>query len=610
MSSDANTMVMPRQLGLPVVLQSRWLWCILVTAFCVFRTFGDPAASLNSSLGDTDDATRLLFVRELLAGGSWFDVTTTRLGGPTPLVSHWSRLIDLPITALVWTLSVVVPMSVAETIVRVLWPAIVLTVFLRILVREIEVRAGVEAALLFLVLAATCMSGLFQFSPGRIDHHNVMITGTVGGLVMLTRIATVPAIGTAAGIAVGVALSVGYEPLALTLAMLAALSLAAVFKHELREGMARAAIALAATLCVVFFSTVAPSRYLTVTCDALALNMILFSVGAAVGLEALRRQSRSTSSCGALAILSLPTLLGVAAYVSIEPVCLGGPFAQVDPAVKSIWLDTVQETRSMFAMLSDNPIPMIVVATSLAVGLLASASLWMRQKSIEASLILMLVVVASPLAIWQVKLVPYAVWMATVSTVLWIASLRGTELLTPLTARLSAAMVLNQSTLALVASALLALGGTSSSQLSAAGLRTTEQCRATATVSALANLPRGFIVAPTDLGPYIVALTHHDALAAPYHRIDRAIIAAHEILDGDAAQSEARLRAFGATYVALCVAEAQNPGRQAAGLLAEGLQTKLLVGEHYGYLEEVDLGVLVRRDLRIWKLVPQSPRVR
>src|SRR5690348_13799793 len=50
---------------------------------------------------DSDDVMRLVQVRDLIAGQGWFDLTQHRLGleGGTPM--HWSRLVDLPIAALI-----------------------------------------------------------------------------------------------------------------------------------------------------------------------------------------------------------------------------------------------------------------------------------------------------------------------------------------------------------------------------------------------------------------------------------------------------------------------------------------------------------------------------
>lgn len=52
-----------------------------------------------------DDAMRLVQVRDLLAGQSWFDVTQYRLGLETGTPMHCSRLIDLPIDVTIYALA-------------------------------------------------------------------------------------------------------------------------------------------------------------------------------------------------------------------------------------------------------------------------------------------------------------------------------------------------------------------------------------------------------------------------------------------------------------------------------------------------------------------------
>jgi hypothetical protein len=48
---------------------------------------------------DTDDALRLVQVRDLLAGQGWFDLHQYRIMAPEGVLMHWSRLVDLPLAA-------------------------------------------------------------------------------------------------------------------------------------------------------------------------------------------------------------------------------------------------------------------------------------------------------------------------------------------------------------------------------------------------------------------------------------------------------------------------------------------------------------------------------
>ena len=76
-------------------------------------------------------------------------------------------------------------------------------------------------------------------------------------------------------------------------------------------------------------------------------------------------------------------------------------------------------------------------------------------------------------------------------------------------------------------------------------------CFQSSNVRRLAALPPGLVAADIDLGPYIVALSPHRVVAAPYHRLEKGILANHAIFTGApgealAAAARARRRLCGA----------------------------------------------------------------
>jgi hypothetical protein len=127
--------------------------CVLLVALSAWPAVQDGFASLRLTFGDTDDAARLVQVREFMAGAGWYDLVLARIGGATPLVSHWSRLIDAPIAGLITLFSFVTTPATAELAARVAWPSLLLLLLLLMVSREAEARGGVAAALLVLVLS-------------------------------------------------------------------------------------------------------------------------------------------------------------------------------------------------------------------------------------------------------------------------------------------------------------------------------------------------------------------------------------------------------------------------------------------------------------------------
>ena len=65
-----------------------------------------------------------------------------------------------------------------------------------------------------------------------------------------------------------------------------------------------------------------------------------------------------------------------------------------------------------------------------------------------------------------------------------------------------------------------------------------KECARTSNIARLADLPAGLIAANIDLGPHIVAMTPHRVVAAPYHRLDKGILAGHAILHGTPEEAE------------------------------------------------------------------------
>jgi hypothetical protein len=87
---------------------------------------------------------------------------------------------------------------------------------------------------------------------------------------------------------------------------------------------------------------------------------------------------------------------------------------------------------------------------------------------------------------------------------------------------------------------------------SPAGQSDNSACFAIANYAPLTHLPAGLVAAHVDFGPFLLALTPHAVLAAPYHRLSAGIIAAHDALAAPPEKAHRVLAAAGATYVVLC----------------------------------------------------------
>ncbi len=125
--------------------------------------------------GDNDDVMRLVQIRDLLAGQSWFDLTQYRLGLDGGTLMHWSRLIDLPIAVLIRLFAYVLTMEKAEALALLVWP-LMLILPLMAAVAVAARRMGDDVTMhVALLLTSVFVVTANRFLPGAIDHHNVQL---------------------------------------------------------------------------------------------------------------------------------------------------------------------------------------------------------------------------------------------------------------------------------------------------------------------------------------------------------------------------------------------------------------------------------------------------
>jgi hypothetical protein len=566
---------------------------LLATAILVISALNGSSTSLGEWLGDTDDAVRLVTVRELLAGAPWFDTTLPRIGAPEPLLSHWSRLIDLPLAALISLLAPVIGPDRAELATRVAWPALMFFLLQLAVAREAGRRAGLLAAALAVVFAVTSMTAVAQFRPGRVDHHNAQILCAVAGLLLLARALRDPRAGWGAGVLIGLGLAVGYEAIALVVPGLALAALAAAWQPRIAPGTVRAVLAATAVMAAALVITIPPSRWLDVRCDALALNLPVLAACCATGLLGM---VLAASIAARLLLLGMGAALGLALFAALEPACLAGPFGKVDPALGPIWLDQVMETKSVLWLASSHPTLALSFVAFMLAGAGAQVAIWHRRRDSSSALGASIVILAALLGCWQIKLMPYACWLAVLPLAIVCSGLRGVASMSAPVIRLAAVVLLSQASLEAAFAAVI-----SPFQKSAGADIAAEQigdprraCFQSSNVRRLAALPPGLIAADIDLGPFIVAHSPHRVVAAPYHRLDKGILANEAILAGAAPEAQRQIKALGVRYLALC-ADGQAPRPDDTSL-----RGRLLRGEELPLLHPVGLGA--DHSIRVWRV--------
>src|SRR4029079_18939514 len=231
-------------------------------------------AQTAETLLDTDDATRLAQLRGWLGGQGWFDLHQARMQPPEGYDTHWSRLIDAGLAGLLFLFGQFTDSASAERLMRTWWPLLWLWPTIAGMAAIAWRIAGREAATVALLLALVGVPGYQQFTPGRIDHHNVQIA-----LTMLAVAATVWSDrwrwgATAAGLLTGAALTIGFEAVPYLAACGAAFALRYVLYPETSANLAAYGRWLAASATAGFFATIGAQHWLRHSFDSIAVNTL------------------------------------------------------------------------------------------------------------------------------------------------------------------------------------------------------------------------------------------------------------------------------------------------------------------------------------------------
>jgi hypothetical protein len=502
------------------------------------------------AFADSDDAMRLAQLRDWLAGQGWYDLRQHRIAGGYE--THWSRLIDAGLAGTLWLFSWFAAPAMAERLMFTVWPLLWLLPAMAATAAVAWRIAGREAAMVALLMAVIGLPALHQFRPGRIDHHNVQMAlcfAALAATVWSDRMRWAAAV---AGAVSGLALGIGLESLPYLMLCGAAFALRSVFDPKGADAAGRYGLALAASSLATFAATVAPHHWTRAACDAFAINWLALVVVGGGGLVLTARyvSGRAPLRLGcALAVGALAC--GLALW--FEPRCAGGPYRVIDPAAWPIWLAHVNENRSLVEMLADSPLTTIAIMAFPALACVAAAVLASNtgaRRDFGFLVAAAAFLIAALMTVEAIRSATYATWLGMPLVAAFALQLFAALRLQRLVPRVAVGVMLTPAALSLGAVTI----------ANAAGIgrtddfhqTTSDACFEKQSYAPLARLPAGVIAADINYGPFLLALTPHSVLAAPYHRIAPAIVEAHRALAAVPDDARGRLARLRADYVVVC----------------------------------------------------------
>lgn len=585
---------------------SRLLWLICLggmalVALTAFRTA--PEISHLLLQADNDDQMRLVEVRDLLSGQSWWDTRQYRVLPPEGISMHWSRYIDAGIASIILVASAFVPTSSAELVAVILWPSLLACLMILVLAHGTARLLGPASAIgaIAVFLSWSKLGG--EFVPPRIDHHNVQILcGTA-----LFYLALVPGrawvLGALGGVATAFSLAIGLELLPYYTTIWGLMALRHAY-GQAKTGPWLVGYGVAITLAAPLFMAgqIPISAWGTPRCDALATPvMALGLVGVVATLTTVLAGRTLRGPLSRIAALVIVTALGLWLAFPLLGQCLAGPYSSTSTEVRSIIDSNIMEAQSASILLTRDPSLLArILLPPLLVASLALLALWPMRRRINprqgTALLQAFVVVGVGLgfALWQIR----AANLMTPAIPFLAGFLGYAFTLIPRQSwmRLPTVMILVLALPPVVERFANGLGRMSGTDISAkassdpAPAPVITDCRTESAIAEIGRLPPELMFPTVNLGTTIIAYTHHATTSATYHRSIDAL------LNGTSAfLSEPSLRAAvaksGADYVVLC----------ANGRLERGnpLTLALLAGDLPGWLTDVTVD---RSEVRLLKV--------
>lgn len=598
-------------------LSSPWLWLVAVWAFLHGAALINAVSPVGAGLlAGPDSYMRLVRVEALLQNWDWFSSVVERSNAPFGETLHWTRLFDVIVLAFAAPLMPFMPVKDA-----LFWGGAFTSPVLHLLLGYIVLRAAQAfdpkrrlAPAAIVAIGVLVQPAIFNYAlPGRADHHVLIFILFAGVIWQMLEAFRDDAVRSAqnslfAGMlgAAGLWASpelfsvVAVATLGFGLNWLARPSPVAL------EGNVKFAAGLTGGIAVILpiehgFQVMAVEYdrisivYLTVAAAILAgwtLVAALYDRAPKHGFA--RVALAAAGGCAAIAIIAVT-----------YPKFFAGPAVDVDEGIVGLWLNKVQEMRSILPTTAKGLAEFVNFLGLAVVAVLSLAlSFWRRPETrvptvaVAAGLALMIVV-----SVVHARFSPYAEILAGIALVGLVAAMLAWR---------DTAQTLLAKTVAPIAGIMMlfvfpfvagnALNPESAAEQKSAASASTSGCNIRA-MSAWLNTRYSTpvtIMAMLDRGPALLWFTRHRVVATPYHRNHQGILAAHAVLSTtDDGAARKVLATHQANLLLLCPNASENGF---SGNRKDGLQARLRNGQVPAWLIPVALPAGLKGSFKLFRV--------
>ena len=547
------------------ILFAIWLITSLLLLFVARGAIADW------KMGDPDDQLRLVQVRDWLAGQSWWDITQYRMNPPNGGPMHWSRLVDVPIAAMILMLTPLLGQLLAEQWACAVIPLLTYGCVLAVFAATARRLFGKAPALLAAAAFFTILPAAMQILPMRIDHHGWQLFCFFAATWALFDPKRSLMAATIVGLSLALWIEISIEGLPFAIVFMGILGLRWLFPAFCGPGQKgdnqQLLVAMTALACgTAFFYLITEGVGRTANlCDGLSpFHLGAFAaVAAVIGGAALlsRMTARPLTLPLKLVVGTVAAVAGLAVVLLTAPQCTRDAFAELDPLVRQYWYDRVPEGLPLWAVQLDFAMQQIAGFIFGVVGLI-----WVLMRSAVPQradkLALAILFVGSALVGTLVsRTMVYAVCLATIMLAPMAMKLfNPPESSGGLTKRMAFRVI----ALILLLPTIVGqnvMNRINAFQDSEAPAAAAEQkafekqalaCQKPGAAKMLNRIPAAQIMVGLDTSPAILQFTHHKVVATGHHRNQLAMADVIRTFTGTPAQARDAMEKRGVDYFITC----------------------------------------------------------
>jgi hypothetical protein len=332
---------------LPLAALPVLIWIYFVVCFVVH-----PQSPIwHYHFVDPDDYLYLVQASDWLKGQSWFDQIQHRIDPPVGVFIHYSHLLSGLYAIPIFFLTPWLGALNAATVAAVFFPLLFLAGLLAALRWAALPLMDLEWSWVTAFVALFGLFLIFQFMPGRVDHHGLEAVFAIAAFGCMARFLLAPEAKMAilAGGILALALAIGLEILPVLLLMSAWIGLWVLIKGK---SAAQTGVAFGTSLfvCSLIFLllTKSPTHLMDARIDSFSIVYVALMFGIGLWFAALYpARKKSLRFRYGLGIASA-SVLG-ALFAIRFPEALGGPFGLTVPLSIRIVLNHGLEARSFLS---------------------------------------------------------------------------------------------------------------------------------------------------------------------------------------------------------------------------------------------------------------------